>query len=190
MAKFHSSLVTLTCSITCRVFAWCWYQDFRVFFTGFLCVFHCCYSDSLPMTCRASCSYWGYDWNNEQNHINILRGSFSSAWTATIARVGAFCSIFRDLQDLLTFAPLRSQNFSSEMPEISEIAENFIRHGSLFQSCPYPIDRAASTWSSPRGWGSMQWRASNPTLQRLCTEHWNTHAGARSLVRTRLKNIE
>ena len=27
-------------------------------------------------------------------------GPFSSVWTATIAREGAFCSIFRDLQDL------------------------------------------------------------------------------------------
>ena len=39
-------------------------------------------------------------------------GPFSSVWTATIARVGAFFRIFRDLQDLHSFAPLRIQKFS------------------------------------------------------------------------------
>ena len=43
--------------------------------------------------------------------IETLGGSFSAVGTATIARVGAFFSIFRDLQDLQSFAPLRSQNF-------------------------------------------------------------------------------
>ena len=38
-----------------------------------------------------------------------LEGSFSSVWTATIARVGAFFTIFRELQDLHSFAPLESQ---------------------------------------------------------------------------------
>ena len=41
-----------------------------------------------------------------------LDGSFSAVWTATIARKDAFCSIFRDLQDLHSFPPLRTQNFS------------------------------------------------------------------------------
>ena len=44
---------------------------------------------------------------NKLNKINkspqILRSSFSSVWTATIARVGAFFSVFRDLQDLHSF---------------------------------------------------------------------------------------
>ena len=35
-----------------------------------------------------------------------LEGSFSSVSTATIARKDAFCSIFLDLQDLHSFAPL------------------------------------------------------------------------------------
>ena len=35
-----------------------------------------------------------------------LEGSFSSVWTATIARKDAFCRHFRDLQDLHSFAPL------------------------------------------------------------------------------------
>ena len=44
-------------------------------------------------------------------HPQILRGSFSAVSTGTIARVGAFFRIFRDLQDLHSFAPLRPQNF-------------------------------------------------------------------------------
>ena len=43
-----------------------------------------------------------------------LDGSFSALWTATIARVGAFFGIFRDLQDYHSFAPLRSQNCSKK----------------------------------------------------------------------------
>ena len=46
---------------------------------------------------------------NEIFAPQILRGSFSAVWTATIARVGAFFSIFRDLQDYHPFAPFRSQ---------------------------------------------------------------------------------
>ena len=52
---------------------------------------------------------------NEINEIfgfKTLGGSFSSVWTATIARVGAFFSIFRDLQDLHSFVPLQTQKFS------------------------------------------------------------------------------
>ena len=41
-----------------------------------------------------------------------LGGPFSAVSTATRARVGAFFHIFRDLQDLQSFAPLRSQNLS------------------------------------------------------------------------------
>ena len=42
-----------------------------------------------------------------------MRGSFSAAWTATIAIQVAFSALFfRDLHDLHTFAPLRFQNFS------------------------------------------------------------------------------
>ena len=42
----------------------------------------------------------------------ILNGPFSAVSTATIARIGAFFSVFRILQDSHTFAPLRTQNFS------------------------------------------------------------------------------
>ena len=38
-----------------------------------------------------------------------LDDSFSSVWTATIARVDAFCSIFFNLQDVPSFAPLQTQ---------------------------------------------------------------------------------
>jgi hypothetical protein len=38
-------------------------------------------------------------------------GPFSAVSTATIARVGAFFRIFRDLQDVHSFAPLQNQNF-------------------------------------------------------------------------------
>ena len=48
----------------------------------------------------------------------IFNGSFSAVSTATIARVGAFFSISRDLQDLHPFAPRRSQNFSKKSSEI------------------------------------------------------------------------
>ena len=48
-------------------------------------------------------------WN--PHFIETLEGSFSSVSTATIARVGAFFRIFQDLQDLHSFAPLRTQNF-------------------------------------------------------------------------------
>ena len=44
--------------------------------------------------------------------VQTLQGSLSAVWTATIARKDAFFSIFRDLQDLHTFAPLQSQKFS------------------------------------------------------------------------------
>ena len=49
---------------------------------------------------------------NENFGFKTLGGSFSSVWTATIARVGAFFSIFRDLQDSHSFAPLRNSKFA------------------------------------------------------------------------------
>ena len=39
-------------------------------------------------------------------------GPFSSVWTATIARIGAFFSIFRALQGAQSFAPLKTHFFS------------------------------------------------------------------------------
>ena len=54
-----------------------------------------------------------------KNHLIVLRSSFSSVSTATIARKDAFCSIFRDLQDLHSFAPLRYQFFSKNFVSFS-----------------------------------------------------------------------
>ena len=62
---------------------------------------------------------------HEWNHPQILRGSFSAVSTATIARVGAFCRIRRDLQDLQSFAPLRSRNFSKNQQTFDANLWNF-----------------------------------------------------------------
>ena len=43
-----------------------------------------------------------------------LKGSFSAAPKRNFARKYAFDSIFQSLQDLHTFAPLQSQNFSKK----------------------------------------------------------------------------
>ena len=47
-----------------------------------------------------------------QQNDQTLEGSFSAVSTATIATKQSFCRVFRDLQDLQSFAPLRSQNFN------------------------------------------------------------------------------
>ena len=39
-------------------------------------------------------------------------GSFSAVWTAAIARKYAFCCIFQNLQDVHSFAPLKTQIFN------------------------------------------------------------------------------
>ena len=65
-------------------------------------------------------------------------GPFSSVWTATIVRVGAFFRIFRDLQDLHSFAPLRIRKFSKFSSNFfmifAQISQNFavFRSKSLF----------------------------------------------------------
>ena len=43
--------------------------------------------------------------------VQTLEGSFSSVSKPIFATKYSFCSIFRDLQDLQTFAPLQIQNF-------------------------------------------------------------------------------
>ena len=56
-----------------------------------------------------------------------LRGSFSAVWTATIATKYSFCWIFRDLQDLQSFAlleSLRSQNLSQKRVTILAVLNN------------------------------------------------------------------
>ena len=54
--------------------------------------------------------------------IETLEGSFSSVSTPLMTRVGAFFSIFRDLQDLHSFAPL----------QIQEILQNLVKILSIF----------------------------------------------------------
>ena len=72
--------------------------------------FHCVGSQSVGALLRR---FRSPRMRRQMNKLNkspqILRRSFSSGWTATIARVGTFFSIFRDLQDLHSFAPLESQ---------------------------------------------------------------------------------
>ena len=48
---------------------------------------------------------------SDPHFIETWEGSLSAVSTPQIARVGAFFSIFRDLQDLHSFAPLRIQIF-------------------------------------------------------------------------------
>ena len=69
----------------------------------------------------------------------ILRGSFSAVWTATIARVVAFFTIFRDLQDLHFFAPLTLQNFSKKRVPILVILKKKI-HKILFENAIFHPD--------------------------------------------------
>merc|ERR1711907_787520 len=54
-----------------------------------------------------------------------FEGSFSALWVPTIARVGAFFHIFRDLQDLHFFAPLHTQIFVN-FESISRVFEQIL----------------------------------------------------------------
>ena len=56
-----------------------------------------------------------------------LQCSFSSVSTPPIARVGAFFSILRDLQDFHSFAPLRIQKFSKNLLHFFRIFTNFLQ---------------------------------------------------------------
>ena len=86
-------------------------------------------STSSPSLRTAVAAAYGAALRSEVNKLNkspqILRGSFSAVWTATIARVVAIFSIFRDLQDLHSFAPLRPQNFSKKHVTILVILNNY-----------------------------------------------------------------
>ena len=54
-------------------------------------------------------------------NLTTLDGSFSAVSTPLIARVGAFVRIFQNLEDLHSFAPLQTQNFT----KICQILQNF-----------------------------------------------------------------
>jgi len=58
-----------------------------------------------------------------------FEGSFSSVSTPIFTSKYAFCSIFRDLQDSKTFAPLQTQNlqiFADSLLEISHIFDKIL----------------------------------------------------------------
>ena len=95
----------------------------------------------------------------------ISRGSFSSVSTLLIARVGAFFSIFQDLQDCYTFAPLQCKflrdfasflwnfrifakfcgsfskssifrrKFHGILPELREMTENYWKFVNFAEKC-------------------------------------------------------
>ena len=66
-----------------------------------------------------------------------LKSSFSAVSTPPIARVGAFFSIFRELQDFHAFAPLRTQNFSRKFPYfflfLQKKSQNLQNFGQILQ---------------------------------------------------------
>jgi hypothetical protein len=74
------------------------------------------------------------------NHPQTLRASFLAVSTATIATKYSFCCIFRDLQDLHSFATLRYQNFSKFLPEWKW---NFVFSFSFFDEI---CDFSAKIW--------------------------------------------
>ena len=84
----------------------------------------------LLLVCVVLLRRWLKKWNET---LQILRVSFSAVWTATIATKYSFCSIFRDLQDSHTFAPLRSKKFSKKSSKfLAEWSESFISFHSRF----------------------------------------------------------
>ena len=64
--------------------------------------------------------------------METLEGSFSAVSTATIARKDAFFSIFRDLQDLHSFAPLQTQKLSKQLLSISRFLLRNSQHVHFF----------------------------------------------------------
>ena len=72
------------------------------------------------------------DLYTESGHT--LDGSFSSVSRPPIARVGAFFTVFRDLQDCHSFAPLRIQNFSKNLPKIFHNFTDFLQNFAKFLS--------------------------------------------------------
>ena len=70
---------------------------------------------------------------NELNHLYTLRRSFSSVSKPMFAIKYSFFSIFRNLQDLHTFAPLRIQNFSKSSSNIFAFSFEFLQIIRIFQ---------------------------------------------------------
>ena len=68
----------------------------------------------------------------DPHFIETLEGSFSAVSTPLIARNGAFCSIFRDLPDLHTFAPLKLEKFNILVSKFHDLFNHF---SSKFAKC-------------------------------------------------------
>ena len=65
--------------------------------------------------------------------MHYENGSFSAVSKPQIARVGAFFSIFQDLQDYNTSAPLRSQNLSNKVVTIFQFSNIFKENVAFFE---------------------------------------------------------
>ena len=61
-------------------------------------------------------------------NVQTLEGSFSAVSTPIFTTKASFCSIFRDLQDLQSCAPLRSQNYSKIRQVFPYSCSNFCKH--------------------------------------------------------------
>ena len=83
---------------------------------------------------------------NSIRHRRTFDGPFSAVSTATIARVVAFFRIFRDLQDVHSFAPLQNQSFSkfrifNFFFAFFAISRNFCAFSAFFHSNLIKISR-------------------------------------------------
>ena len=65
--------------------------------------------------------------------MEIFGGSFSSVWTATIARVGAFCSIFQTVHDYAT----ETQEFCRPSHQFSKIRQNILH---FCKNCTFSLN--------------------------------------------------
>ena len=111
------------------------------------------------MTARQSTRCLRIGLKQWKNHLKFLRGSFSAVSTATMARKDAFCSIFWDLQELLSFSPLRFSFFFARCrlrgapektkiawPEFSSVQGISVQFSGL--ACGYPSSFTFCTQAS------------------------------------------
>ena len=83
----------------------------------------------------SKCDDPGHCYRGPPISARTFEGSFSAVWVPTIARVGAFFHISRDLQDSHSFAPLHTQifvNFSFLFLQLFLFFENFESISSVF----------------------------------------------------------
>jgi hypothetical protein len=65
--------------------------------------------------------------------VQALEGSFSAVSTPIFASKYSFCSIFRDLQDLQSFAPLQVQNLTKKFDQLFQISAEISAKITIFQ---------------------------------------------------------